>query len=311
MYPPVEPYAEGMLDVGDGNAIRWEISGDPRGKAAVVVHGGPGSGCVPGMRQQFDPRRYRVVLFDQRGCGGSRPHASDPATDMAVNTTAHLVADMELLREHLGIDRWLLCGGSWGSTLALAYAQAHPDRVTGIVLSSVTMTRRCEIDWLYRGVGRFLPERWAAFRAAVRGADLLAGYARAMADADPAVRAAAATAWCTWEDAVLALEPTSRPGVFGDRPTRERDALVRTCAHYFSNGAFLEDGALLRDAHRLAGIPGVLVHGRLDMGGPPHTAWALAHAWPDAELHVIEGAGHLAHPAKRVILGAALDAFAG
>jgi proline iminopeptidase len=164
LYPPIEPYEHGMLDVGDGQRIYWEICGNPAGKPAVMVHGGPGSGCSTGHRRSFDPERYRAVLFDQRGSGRSTPHASDPATDLSVNTTDHLIADMERLRKHLGIDRWLLFGGSWGSTLTLAYAQRYPHRVTEIVIASVTMTRRSEIDWLYRGVGRFFPEAWERFR---------------------------------------------------------------------------------------------------------------------------------------------------
>ncbi|MFC7102174.1 alpha/beta fold hydrolase [Nonomuraea rubra] len=166
MYPPIEPYEHGMLDVGDGNLVYWEVCGNPDGKPAVVVHGGPGSGCSTGSRRVFDPERFRIVLFDQRNCGRSRPHASDPATDLTNNTTRHLIADMELLREHLGIDQWLLYGGSWGSTLILAYAETHPERVSEIVIPAVTMTRRSEIEWLYRGVGRFFPEEQERF---VRG----------------------------------------------------------------------------------------------------------------------------------------------
>jgi proline iminopeptidase len=199
LYPPIEPYDQGMLDVGDGNLVYWETCGNPDGKPALTVHGGPGSGCSTGMRR-VDPDRYRAVLFDQRGCGRSTPHASDPATDMSANTTEHLLSDMELLREHLGIDRWLLSGGSWGSTLALAYAERHPHRVSEIVLSAVTTTRRSEIDWLYRGVARFFPEEWERFRAGVPEADrdLVAAYARLMEDPDPLVRAQAANAWCAW-----------------------------------------------------------------------------------------------------------------
>ena len=184
LYPPIEPHDHGMLDVGDGNRVYLEMCGNPDGKPALVVHGGPGSGCTPGHRQYFDPDRYRVVLFDQRGCGRSTPHASDPATDMSCNTTGHLLADMKRLRECLGIGRWLLCGGSWGSTLILAYAERHPDRVSEIVISGVTTCRRAEIDWLYRGVGRFFPREWERFRAGVpepdRDGDLVAAYARLM-----------------------------------------------------------------------------------------------------------------------------------
>jgi proline iminopeptidase len=315
LYPPIEPYDHGMLDVGDGNAVYWETCGNPEGKPALVVHGGPGSGCSANMRRPFDPERYRVVLFDQRGCGRSVPHASDPVTDMSVNTTEHLLADMERLREHLGIERWLLSGGSWGSTLMLAYAERHPERVSEIVIASVGTTRRLEIDWLYRGVARFFPEEWERFREGLpeedRDGDLVEGYARLMEHRDPRVRLRAAKDWCAWEDAVISLEPQGRPGAYSDRPTEALLALVRICTHYFANGAWLEEGALLRDADRLAGIPGVLVHGRLDLGGPLHTAWELARVWPDAELIAIHGAGHTGNEEMGARLSAALDRFAG
>src|ERR1700704_5018175 len=237
LYPEIEPYDHGMLDVGDRNLVYWEVCGSPDGKPAVVLHGGPGSGCSTGMRRYFDPGVYRVVLFDQRGCGRSTPHASDPATDMGVNTTAHLIADMERLREHLGIERWLLWGGSWGSTLALAYAERHPERVSAIALVGVTMSRRSDLDWLYRGVGRFFPEEWHRFRAGVpeaeRDGDLVAAYARLMENSDPHVRAHAANAWCAWEDAVVSLEPNAKPNLYSDRPPAALLALVRICTHYF------------------------------------------------------------------------------
>ncbi|HWE88129.1 MAG TPA: prolyl aminopeptidase [Pseudonocardiaceae bacterium] len=320
LYPPIEPYDHGMLDVGsagsagDANEVYWEVCGNPAGKPAVVVHGGPGGSLRVVHRRYFDPERYRVVLFDQRGCGGSTPHASDPAADMRHNTTEHLLADMERLREHLGIDRWLLFGGSWGSTLILAYAQRHPDRVSEIVIPDVTTTRRSEIDWLYRGVARFFPEEWQRFRTGVpeseRDGDLVAAYARLMENPDPAVRVAATNSWCAWEDAVLSLEPNGTPHPFSDRPLDARIALVRICAHYFSHGAWLDEGALLRDAHRLAGIPGVLVHGRLDLSGPVDTAWALARAWPDAKLFVLDDSGHKGSGSMRGHLLTALDSFA-
>lgn len=313
LYPLTEAYDRGLLDVGDGNHVYWETSGNPDGKPAVLVHGGPGTGCSPNMRRGFDPARYRVVLFDQRGCGRSTPHASDPATDMRVNTTWHLVADMERLRAHLGIERWLLAGGSWGSTLALAYAERHPDRVSEIVLSAVTTTRRVEIDWLYRGVARFFPEEWARFRAGVPEADdgdLVGAYARRMEHPDPDVRARAATAWCTWEDAVVSLEPSAKPNLYSDRPSDDLLAFVRICTHYCAHAAWLEEGALLRDAGRLAGIPGVLIHGRLDLSCPLDTAWELARAWPDAELFAPADSGHQGSATKRGLLVGALDRFA-
>lgn len=313
LYPAIEPHDHGLLDVGDGNHLYWEACGNPAGKPALMVHGGPGTGCSDRMRRVFDPHRYRAVLFDQRGCGRSTPHASDPATDLSVNTTAHLVADMERLREHLGIERWLLTGGSWGSTLILAYAETHPERVTEIVVSAVTTSRRYEIDWLYRGVGRFFPEEWHRFRAGVpeaeRDGDLVAAYARLLEHPDAAVRARATADWAAWEDAVVSLEPGAQPGMYSDRPERDLRAMVRLCAHYFAHGAWLPEGVLIRDAGRLAGIPGVLVHGRLDLSGSLDTAWELARAWPGARLHTTAG-GHAAGAESRALVIGALDAFA-
>ncbi|MFJ6214252.1 prolyl aminopeptidase [Streptomyces sp. NPDC092296] len=314
-HPATEPYDQGMLDTGDGNLVHWEVCGNPDGKPALVVHGGPGSGSPAVARKSvFDPDRYRVISFDQRGCGRSTPHASDPAADMSRNTTEHLLRDMEQLRELLGVERWLLYGGSWGSTLILAYAERHPERVSEIVIPGVTTTRRSEIDWLYRGVGRFFPAEWAAFRAGLpeadRDGDLVAAYARLMEHPDPGVRAKAAADWCTWEDAVVSLEPNGSPNPYGGRPSDARLALVRICAHYFSRGAWLEEGALLRDAGRLAGIPGVLIHGRLDLSCPLDTAWELARAWPDAELHVIADSGQKGSTTMGARIMAALDAFA-
>ena len=222
-YPPIEPHDQGMLDAGDGNLVYWEVCGNADGKPALVVHGGPGSGCSPGSRRVFDPERYRVVLFDQRGCGRSTPHASDPATDMSTNTTGHLLADMERLREHLGIEQWLVYGGSWGSTLILAYAERHPERVSEMVIPSVTTGRRSEIDWLYRGAGRFFPEEWERFRAGVpeaeRDGDLLAAYARLMESPDAAVRGKAAADWVAWEDAVISQEPHGTPNAYSSLGT--------------------------------------------------------------------------------------------
>jgi proline iminopeptidase len=313
-FPPTEPYDHGLLDVGDGNRVYWEQCGNPAGKPALRVHGGPGSGLKPGGGRSFDPQRYRIVNFDQRGCGRSRPHASDPATDMSVNTTEHLLADMELLREHLGIDRWLLAGGSWGSTLILAYAERHPERVSEIVIPGVTTTRRSEIDWLYRGVRRYFPEEWERFRAGVPEADcdgdLVAAYARLMESPDAAVRAKATANWLAWEDAVVSQEPQGIPNAYSDRPPNAQLALVRICSHYFSHAAWLEEGALLRDAHRLAGIPGVLIHGRLDMGSPVLTAWELAQAWPDARLVVVDDSGHTGSRSMTEAVEAALARFA-
>ncbi|MEV6149945.1 prolyl aminopeptidase [Nonomuraea sp. NPDC052129] len=314
MYPPIEPYDHGHLDTGDGHLVYWEVCGNPAGKPALVVHGGPGSGCSENQRRRFDPERYRIILFDQRNCGRSLPHASDPATDLSTNTTPHLIADMERLREHLGVDRWLLYGGSWGSTLMLAYAEAHPTRVSELVICGVTMTRRSEIDWLYNGVGRYFPEQRQRFREGVpeseRDGDVLAAYARLMSDPDPAVRAKAAHEWVTWEDTVISMEVNGKPNAYSDRPPLALLAFVRICAHYFSNAAWLEEGILLREAYKLAGIPGVLLHGRFDLGSPLETAWDLAQRWPDARLVVVDDSGHTGSGTMREQVLAALDAFA-
>jgi proline iminopeptidase len=294
-FPGIEPYAQGMLDVGDGQQLYWETCGNPDGKPAVVLHGGPGSGCTPTHRGNFDPALYRIVLFDQRGAGRSTPHASAADTDLSVNTTHHLVADIERLRTHLGIDSWLVNGASWGVSLGLLYAQRHPDRVSEMVLSSITLTRPADIHWLYHDVGRYFPEQWSHFRAGVpiaeRGGDLVAAYHRLVNEQpDPEVRENAARAWCDWEDAVLSLEEGWSPNPRYDDPNF-RMAFTRLVTHYFHHHAWLDDNQLLAQADRLAGIPGVLVHGRADLGGPVDAAWQLARAWPGAELHVV-GTGH-------------------
>jgi len=317
LYPPIEPYDQGLLDVGEGNLVYWETCGNPDGKPAVMVHGGPGQGCAPNMRRIFDPSRYRAVLFDQRGCGRSRPHASDPGTSLAGSTTGHLVADMERLREHLGIDRWLVTGGSWGTTLGLVYAERYPRRVSEIMLSAISTTRPSELDWLYRGAGRFFPEEWERFSAVAAGAagfdgDVVAAYARLMENPDPAVRNRAAAGWYRWEEAVLSLEPTAKL-LAGTAPDAADDyvlAFVRICAHYYSHAGFLSDGAVIRGAGRLAGIPGVLIHGRLDLSCPAATAWELARAWPGAELLIDDHSGHRGSDVKRAWMLETLDKFA-
>lgn len=294
-YPPTSPYDWGFLDTGDGNRVYYEQLGNPEGKPALSVHGGPGSGSPQQPTRGWDPECYRLIRFDQRNCGRSTSHASDPAADMTLNTLPHLIDDMERLRTHLGIERWLLGGASWGSTLCLAYAQQHRERVTQMVIQAVTTTRREEIDWLYRGAGRFYPEAWDRFRDGVpepdRDSDLLAAYARLMEHPDRTVRRQAAADWLAWEDAVISHEPNGVPGMYSDREVDAQIAFVRICAHYFSHGAWLEEDQLLRDADKLAGIPAVLIHGRHDMGSPVQTAWQLAKAWPDARLHIIEDAG--------------------
>ncbi|WP_437819430.1 prolyl aminopeptidase [Sorangium sp. So ce1078] len=309
-YPGIEPYDQGLLDVGDGHRIWYEVSGDPAGRPALALHGGPGSGTSPGMRRCFDPNAYRFIQFDQRGCGRSTPSAADPSTDLVTNTTHHLIGDIERLRAHLGVDRWLIWGGSWGATLALAYAERHPERVGAMVLVSVTMTRPLDVRWLYHDAGRFFPAKWARFRAGGGGADdLVTAYDRLLnAHPDPAVRAQAARDWCAWEDTVVSLEPGWTPDPrYGDPAFRM--TFARLCAHYFSHAAWLADGELLHNAGRLAGIPGVLIHGRLDLGSPPDVAWLLAQAWPGAELHLVK-TGHMGGEAMIDPMMAALDRFA-
>lgn len=314
LYPPVEPYDQGKLDVGDGNSIYWEVCGSPQGKPAVVVHGGPGSGCTPRHRTYFDPQRYRVVLFDQRGCGRSTPSAADPATDMRFNTTQHLVADLERLREHLSIDRWLVSGASWGSTLLLAYAEQYPQCVSEIVINGVTMSRQWEIDWLYRGLRLFFPADWRRFRLGVpeadRDGDLPAAYSRLLADPDPNVRERAARDWHAWEDATISLDWNGAPGSYSDRPLAAMLSRARICAHYFGNSVFLDDGVLLRNAGNLAGIPGVLLHGRLDLGSPIETPWELTEVWPGAELVVFDESGHTGTDAVKAYKRKVLDELA-
>lgn len=269
-----------------------------------MLHGGPGSGCTPHHRRLFDPAAYRIVLLDQRQCGRSTPHASEPATSLVTNTTSRLLNDIERLRMHLGVERWVVHAMSWGSTLALAYAEENPDRVEAMVLLAVTMTRPGEIDWLYHGAGRFYPEAWGRFRDGApprdRDGDLVAAYARLL---EGALDEDAARRWCEWEETVVGLGPQPR---YEDR--RFRMAFARIVTHYFSHHAWLDDGVLLRRADRLGGIPGVLIHGRRDIGSPLAVAQELAQAWPDAELVVVDSDGH-AGPAMTAHVLAATNRF--
>ncbi|AJT42326.1 prolyl aminopeptidase [Psychromicrobium lacuslunae] len=295
-FAPIEPYRSGMLDVGDGQLMYWEESGNPEGLPVLVLHGGPGSGTTPGGRRNWDPARYRIIQLDQRNCGRSTPSASDPTTDLALNTTHYLIADIESLRQFLRVDRWVLWGGSWGVTLALAYAQKHPERVVAMILISVTMTRRSDVHWLYHETGRYLPEQWQRFRDGVpeaeREGDLVAAYNRLLNESDDlGVRREAAQRWCDWEDAALSLEPGWKPSErFQDEDFRLQFA--RIVSHYFHHGAWLEEGQLLREIDRLRGIPAVLIHGQHDLGSPVDVPWLLAQSWPEAELHIVKEAGH-------------------
>jgi proline iminopeptidase len=313
LHPVIEPYEHGMLDVGDGHRIYWEQSGNPNGAPIALLHGGPGSGWNEGIRRTFDPQAYRIILFDQRGCGRSTPHAGEPIADLSANTTAHLLADMEKLRRHLDVERWMLFGGSWGVTLALAYAERHPALVTGMLLVAVTTTRKSEIDWLYYGAGKFFPEAWERFRAGVpyaeRDGDLVAAYHRLLMDPDPAIHQKAAHDWWEWENSLVSVDPDAKPNARQLEP-RWQLAFARIVTHYFGNLAWLEDGELLHNAGRLKGISGILVHGRFDMGGPVTTAWELVQAWPEAELVIVPNAGHSARdPGMQDAILAAADAL--
>lgn len=295
MFPRIEPYESGMLDVGDGHSVYWEVCGNPQGRPALYLHGGPGGGCGPGVRRYFDPETWRVVLFDQRGCGRSRPLACDGDVDLRTNTTPHLVADMEALRVLHGVEQWTLLGVSWGTTLALAYAHEHPDRVQGMVLALVTTTSPREVDWITRGVGRLFPQEWERFASAVperlRHLPLVDAYAELLFDPDPEVRDHAAREWCAWEDAHVSLSPGHQPHpAFEDPGFRLRFA--RLVTHYWRNAAFQGGDRYLRDAAFLDGIPARLIHGRYDVSGPLETAWRLSQRWPSSRLRVLADTGH-------------------
>ena len=315
LYPEIEPLETGMLDVGDGQHIYWEISGNLEGKPVVFLHGGPGGATSAAHRRLFDPARYRIVLFDQRGCGLSIPHASEPEADLSANTTWHLVADMERLRDHLGIDRWQVFGGSWGSALGLAYAQTHPERVTELVLRGIFTLRRQELDWFYEGgASAVFPDLWEEFVAPIplleRG-HLIEAYGRMLQHPDPEVHEPAAIAWSRWESSTITLLPQADTIARFTEP-EYATAFARIENHYFRHAGWWEEGQLIRDATRLAGIPAVIVQGRYDMCTPMMTAWDLHKAWPEAELRIIGDAGHAYdEPGILDALIRATDHFAG
>lgn len=293
-FQPIEPYENGLLEVGDGHRIYWECCGNPTGTPALFLHGGPGTGCSIGQRRFFDPNVYKAVLLDQRGSGRSLPLASQLSSNLASNTTSHLIADIERLRDLLGIESWIILGLSWGTTLGLAYAHAHPRRVKAMVLGFVTTTSRAEVQWITKDVGRIFPKEWERFSETVpqhlRSIPLVDAYAIMLADADETVRDRAAQAWCEWEDAHVSLTPGHQPNpLFDDAEFRLRFA--RLVTHYWRHAAFLED-QLIRDASRLNGIPGALIHGRFDVSGPLSTAWQLHKRWTTTRLHIVEDAGH-------------------
>jgi proline iminopeptidase len=295
LYPEIEPLETGMLDVGDGQHIYWEVSGKREGKPVVFLHGGPGGGTTPAHRRLFDPAKYRIVLFDQRGCGFSIPHASEPDADLSANTTWHLVADMERLRAHLGIDRWQVFGGSWGSALALAYAETHPERVTELVLRGIFTLRRQELDWFYEGgASAIFPDLWEEFLAPVpvgERAHLIEAYHRLLSDPDPAVHQEAAIAWSRWESSTITLRPQAETIARFTAP-EYATAFARIENHYFRHGGWWDEGQLIRDAQRLRGIPAVIIQGRYDVCTPMMTAWDLHRVWPEAELRIVDDAGH-------------------
>lgn len=307
LYPEIEPSASGMLPLGGAHTMYWETCGNPRGLPVVFLHGGPGAGSTPKHRRFFDPRAYRIVVYDQRGAGRSKPLG-----ELADNTTPRLVADLERLREHLAIDRWLVFGGSWGSTLALAYAEAHPERVAGLVLRGVFLCRPGEIDWFLHGLRHVFPEAWerfAGFLPPAERADLLESYHRRLVDPDPAVHMPAARAWSLYEGACSTLLPSAETiAHFGEETVAL--GLARIEAHYFRNRAFLPPDALLANVGRIRGIPGIIVQGRYDMVTPIVTAHELAAAWPEAKYVIVPDAGHSAwEPGISAELVAACDRF--
>lgn len=308
-YPEIEPYDSGMLDVGDGHQIYWERVGTPGAKPAVFLHGGPGGGCNNNHRRVFDPARYDVLLFDQRGCGRSTPHAC-----LEANSTWHLVADIEHLRQLCGVEKWLVFGGSWGSTLALAYAETHPERVSELVLRGIYTLTQAELDWYYQyGVSEMHPEKFEQFQAPIPAAErgnMMLAYHQRLTGNNESEKLACAKAWSQWEGGTVTLlpDPALVDDFGGDQFAL---AFARIENHFFINKGWLDDGQLLRDAYKLHSIPGVIVHGRFDMPCPLKYAWNLAKAWPDAELQIIEAAGHaMSEPGILDALIQATDRFA-
>ena len=310
LYSPIDPYNHGFIDVGDGHMVYFEEVGNPLGKPAVFIHGGPGGGAAPEARQFFDPAKYRVVLFDQRGCGRSKPHAS-----LESNTTWDLVADMERIRNHLGIDRWLVFGGSWGSTLGLAYAQEHPKVVSELVLRGIFLLRPKELRWFYQeGASAIYPDSWEHYVAPIpsdeRG-DFISAYYRQLTSEDPETRLKAARAWSVWEASASYLTQNEDFMAKLDAPDAAL-AMARIECHYFINaGFFRSPNQLLENIDKIRDIPAIIVQGRYDVVCPPMTAWELHKAWPEADFQIIPGAGHSAFdPENAAALVAATDRFA-
>ncbi|WP_136683165.1 prolyl aminopeptidase [Falsirhodobacter xinxiangensis] len=305
LYPPIEPFDQRMIDMGDGHRIYVEQAGNPEGRPVLVLHGGPGGGCSPAMRRYFDPAHYRVILFDQRGCGRSRPYAS-----VEDNTTWHLVADIERIRHLLGIEDWICFGGSWGATLALVYAITHPERVNRLVLRGVFLGTQAELDWFYGGgAGRFYPELWGRFVAPIPQAerdDMIAAYNRRLFSGDHVEEARLGRIWANWENALASVQTE---GVPGEAPSEYARAFARLENHYFTNRCFLDDdGWILRNRREIQHIPTLVVQGRLDMICPPVSAHRLTENWAGAELRIVPMAGHaLSEPGISAALVAAMD----
>jgi proline iminopeptidase len=313
VFPAIEPYAHGWVQNPGGDSIYWETSGNPDGAPALWLHGGPGSGLgTGGYRKRYDPDLFRLVGIDQRGCGRSTPLIVDALDRLPSNTTDGLIADIELVREELGIDRWLVTGGSWGSTLALAYALAHPDRVTGIVLGAVTTTGRDEVDWITETMGRIFPEAWERLESASRrrpGERVVEAYARVLATGTPEERTRAADAWDAWESTHVSLDPNAVSGPLHEDAV-QRQVFATLVTHYWANDGFLPgEAAILNRVRELAGIPAVLVHGRHDVSGPVITPWLLHRQWPASRLIIVEGEGH-GGPESAERMAQAISAFA-
>ena len=308
LYPSIDPFDQRMLDVGDGHKVYVEQCGNPNGMPVVILHGGPGGGCSPAMRRYFDPAHYRVILFDQRGCGRSRPHAR-----VEDNTTWHLVRDIEMIRDILGIERWIVFGGSWGATLTLIYGQTHPERTAAMVVRGVFLMTKRELDWFYGGgAGRFWPDLWAKFTKLIpedEHDDFIAAYHKRLFSGDLSMETRYARAWAAWENALASI---TSDGMTGESPAEYARAFSRLENHYFVNGGFLRDDQQILDRmDRVAHIPGVIVQGRFDMICPPESAYALAGKWPEARLKMIPRAGHaLSEPRISAELVNAMDRFA-
>ena len=308
LYPPIEPFAQHMLDVGDDHRVYMEQCGNPSGIPVVVLHGGPGGGCSPSMRRYFDPTRYHIILFDQRGCGKSRPHAS-----VEHNTTWHLVRDIEMIREHLGLERWIVFGGSWGATLSLIYAQTHPERTAALVLRGVFLMMQRELDWFYGGgAGQFWPEAWEKFERLVpedERADMIAAYHKRLFSDDAVMEVRFARAWAGWENALASMASN---GVSGESPAEYARAFSRLENHYFVNKGFLEeDGHILNRMDRLRDVPGYIVQGRYDMICPPKSANSLNKCWDRSQIQMVPRAGHaLSEPGISAALIQIMDKIA-